>query len=183
MKEVKAVKDLDVVKMIPKLLVTHHSQQFSDIWTLGVNTALRISDLLSIKYTDIKGDRLTIKESKTGKCADIHLNQTALATITNIRDSAPDAIFLFQATARNVKTIKPLSRQAVGQAFKEIGDIVNINLSTHSMRKTRGYHMYKKFNDIGEVMKMLRHSSTAVTLRYIGIDQEQIDKGFANLEL
>lgn len=51
------------------------------------------------------------------------------------------------------------------------------------MRKTRGYHLYQKTHDIARVMKMLRHSSEATTLRYIGITQEEIDKDFEELEL
>jgi hypothetical protein len=51
------------------------------------------------------------------------------------------------------------------------------------MRKTRGYHLYKQTKDIGRVMKMLRHGSEGVTLRYIGITQDNIDKDFVELEI
>jgi integrase len=64
-----------------------------------------------------------------------------------------------------------------------VGEELNLKLGTHSMRKTRGYHLYHKTQDIARVMKMLRHSSEATTLRYIGITQEEIDKDFEELEL
>ncbi|WP_287832078.1 hypothetical protein [Idiomarina sp.] len=88
MAEVQAVKDLDTVKLISYLLKRTYGQQIADVWDVGLNLALRISDLLSIK-----------------------------------------------------------------------------------------------FENIARVMKMLRHSSEAVTLRYIGITQEDVDRDFAELEL
>ena len=64
-----------------------------------------------------------------------------------------------------------------------IGQEVNISLGTHSMRKKRGYHLYKNTKGIARVMKMLRHSSEGVTLRYIGITQDDVDKDFVELEI
>jgi len=49
------------------------------------------------------------------------------------------------------------------------------------MHKTRGYHLYKNTKDIARVMNMLRHSSEGVTLRYIGIIQDDVDKDFVDL--
>ena len=69
MSEVQAVKDLDTVKLISYLLEKRSSKQMSDVWNIGLNLALRISDLLSVKFTDIQNDRLLIFESKTGKLA------------------------------------------------------------------------------------------------------------------
>lgn len=175
MNEVEAVKDLSKVPLISELLVKHHGQHFADIWDLGINLALRISDLLDVKFTDVEGTHLKLVEQKTKKTHTIKLNEKAKSIIERRLLESPGSVYLFQATARNVKTIKPLTRQAVGQAFKAIGEVVGINLSTHSMRKTRGYHVYKKTNDIAQVMKMLNHSSPKVTLRYIGIDQEEQD--------
>jgi len=186
MAEVQAVKDLDKVKLISYLLEKRFSKQMSDIWNIGLNLALRISDLLSIQFSDIHDDRLLINESKTGKLANIQLNNKALTTINQIRDKHPNHIYLFQSY-RNQQAInkapKPLSRRAVSEAFAMIGQEVNIALGTHSMRKTRGYHLYKATNDIARVMKMLRHSSEGVTLRYIGITQEDVDKDFVELEI
>jgi len=147
MTEVQAVKDLDKVKLISHLLERRYSKQMADIWNVGLNLALRISDLLSIKLDDIHNDRLIIKEGKTSKLANIQLNKNALKTI------------------------------------KQIQEEVNVSLGTHSMRKTRGYHLHQNTKDIARVMKMLRHSSEGVTLRYIGITQDDVDKDFVELEL
>ncbi|GAA62420.1 probable integrase/recombinase yoeC [Pseudoalteromonas sp. BSi20311] len=186
MAEVQAVKDLDTVRLVSYLLEKRCSKQMSQIWNIGLNLALRISDLLAVKFTDINNDRLIIYESKTSKLAEIKLNDKALSLINEIKLTHPHHIYLFQSY-RNQQAInsqpKPLSRRAVTKAFALVGEELNIHLGTHSMRKTRGYHLYQKTHDIARVMKMLRHSSEATTLRYIGITQEEIDKDFEELEL
>ena len=69
MAEVQAVKDLDTVRLVSYLLEKRSSRQMSQIWNIGLNLALRISDLLAVKFTDINNDRLIIYESKTSKLA------------------------------------------------------------------------------------------------------------------
>jgi len=186
MAEVQAVKDLNTVKLISHLLDRRYSKQMADIWNVGLNLALRISDLLSIKFDDIHDDRLIIKEGKTGKLANIQLNQKALKTIKQIQADHPNHVYLFQSY-RNKQSLnkapKPLTRRAVSEAFAMIGQEVNVQLGTHSMRKTRGYHLYQNTKDIARVMKMLRHSSEGVTLRYIGITQADVDRDFVELEI
>lgn len=186
MTEVQAVKDLDSIRLITHLLGRRHSQQMADIWSIGINLALRISDLLSIKFSDIEKDRLILREQKTGKLAKIQINSKAMQVIHRIKQENPNHIYLFQSY-RNRQSIniapRPLTRRSVSQAFCSIGEELNISLGTHSMRKTRGYHLYQSTKDIGRVMKMLRHSSEGVTLRYIGITQEDVDRDFKELEL
>ncbi len=125
-------------------------------------------------------------EGKTSKLATIKLNEKARAVIARIRSEHLDHIYLFQSYrnqwSKNTAA-RPLSRRYVSRVFAAIGEEVGISLGTHSMRKTRGYHLYKKTNDIARVMKMLRHSSEAVTLRYIGITQEDVDRDFTNLQI
>jgi len=185
MNEVHAVKDENVLNSIPILLAKHHSQQMADVWSFGINMALRISDTLNIRYSDIQRGRLHIIESKTGKIADITLNIKALMIVESIMKEHPEGEYLFQSrSSRNLSgRIKPLSRQSVSSSFKSVGDIVGVSIGTHSMRKTRGYFMYKKTNDITRVAAMLRHTSTAVTMRYIGITQDSIDTDFNELVL
>ncbi len=186
MAEVQAVKDLDTIRLIGHLLMRRHSQQMADIWNIGLNLALRISDLLSIKFSDIEDDRLVLREQKTGKQANIQLNPKALQIIHRIQREHPSHVYLFQSY-RNRQAINraphPISRRAVSMAFESIGDELKLALGTHSMRKTRGYHLYKTTKDIARVMKMLRHSSEGVTLRYIGITQDEVDQDFKELEL
>jgi integrase len=188
MNEVDAVKNRDTIKLISYLLERHFGQQMADVWNIGLNLALRISDLLAIKFSDIDGDRLNIIEQKTGKRASIKLNPKTQELIETIHQRHPEHIYLFQSYRSSQAKdwhapAKPLTRRAVTKAFAFVGDDIKLSLGTHSMRKTRGYHLYQTSKDIGRVMRMLRHQSEAVTLRYIGITQQQIDKDFVELEI
>jgi integrase len=186
MAEVYAVKDKTTISLISHLLEIRFSKQMSLVWQLGINLALRISDLLSIRFNDVDGDRIFIRESKTGKVANIALNAKAQLLIKEIKQAHPDHQYIFQSYRSRIaksKAPSPLSRRSVCNALEQVGQEVKLHLGTHSMRKTRGFHLYKETGDIARVMKMLRHSSEGQTLRYIGITQEQIDTDFRELVL
>lgn len=186
MATVDAIKNPDTIKLISHLLEVRFSKQMSQVWNIGLNLALRISDLLAIRFSDINGDRLIIKEGKTGKQANIKLNVKTQLLINQIQLDHPEHIYLFQSY-RNQQAInsipRPLTRRAVANAFYEIGEEVKVKLGSHSMRKTRGFMLYNNTKDIARVMNMLRHSSVGVTLRYIGITQDDVDKDFVDLEI
>lgn len=56
-------------------------------------------------------------------------------------------------------------------------------IGTHSMRKTFGYHHYQQFKDVVILQKIFNHSSPQITLRYIGVEQDQIDYSYSNFIL
>lgn len=184
---VQAIKDLQTIDRIRDLLNKHYNDLYADIWVFGINVALRISDIVPIKYTDIQntpdGWIAELVEQKTKKRRIVNLNKRAMHIIEERRKLYPDDIYLFQPHATNTQTPKPICRKTVASAFKDIGTIVDQRLGTHSMRKTRGYHLYKKTNDLALVQKVLNHSSSAQTLRYIGINPEDVASSYHSLEL
>ncbi|KAE9649534.1 tyrosine-type recombinase/integrase [Pseudomonas sp. PB106] len=147
---------------------------YADIWRFGVNTALRISDLLSLTFDDVKGNELVIKEAKTSKTRSIDLNTSAKAIIGRRRAAHPTHTYLFEVDSNRAKG-KAVSRIAVANAFKAVGDEMSLQLGTHSMRKTRGWLMYNGGASIELICKVLNHSSPAVTMAYIGITKAEVD--------
>ena len=74
------------------------------------------------------------------------------------------------------------------QVYRFINDVclklgIKVNVGTHTMRKSFGYHHYKKFNDVALLQKIFNHSSPSITMRYIGIAQEELDASYLNFEL
>ena len=57
------------------------------------------------------------------------------------------------------------------------------SVGTHTMRKTFGYHHYKMFKDVVMLQKIFNHSSPQITLRYIGVEQDEIDDSYKNFVL
>lgn len=185
MKSVDAVKSKDEISAISHMLEKHGNETYRDIWQLGLNLALRISDLLSLTYDDFAdGDTITVVEGKTGKSRIIKLNEKAQTIVKQRQALNGNDKYLFQSVGNRAKgLLKPLSRESVARKFAEVGDIVGIHLGTHSMRKTRGYAMWDAGVSLEVICKVLNHSSPAVTMRYIGLEQADINKTYDDFVL
>ena len=177
MQIVHAVRTEEEIQEIYRLLKKQASDDYAHIWAVGVNVALRISDLLALTYahiqTDSQGPYIEVKEGKTGKARTIQLNEQCTTILEHRRRLYPNDIYLFQSHSNRAKAAcKPLSRHIVARRFKDIGDIIGVHLSTHSMRKTRGYMMHKAGESIEQIGEVLNHSSTEITRRYIGLTEQ-----------
>jgi integrase len=191
MNEVEAVKTPEQRTQLEAQLLDA-GQIYFDIWKCGVNLALRISDLLTITMADVKAldtnaPALHLVEKKTGKKRKIVVNGAALNTMRRRLDDHPRHKFLFQSEAVNInrRTRQPINRRSVCRVFEKAGQKIapKVSIGTHSMRKTRGYAMYDAGRSIESICKVLNHSTPAVTMRYIGIDQRDIDQSYVEFEL
>jgi integrase len=133
------------ISLIHSLLNSRFGQIYGDVWKIGVNLSLRIDDLLKLKHTDFNLHDRTLKlnESKTGKAKEIRLNQTVIDIIVRRKKEQPNDVWLFEVHSNRAKN-KPISRISISRAFKESGDMLNLSINTHSMRKSRGMAMYSK---------------------------------------
>ncbi len=172
------------IALVHSLLNNKFGRIYADIWKVGVNLSLRISDLLNLKYTDfnLQDRTLTLVESKTGKTKSIRLNQTAIDIITQRKKDHPSDVWLFQVRCNRAKD-KPISRISVSRVFKDAGDMLNLNINTHSMRKSRGMAMFKDNVPLEKIALVLNHSNTTSTLRYLGITREEIMRTYDDYEL
>jgi integrase len=152
--------------------------------TVGINTNLRAGDLLSLKVDDVKdlkpGDSLELKEGKTGKKKRLTFNNSAMEAIQgliNSRDYDPgDHLFIGQRG--NVLTVPALNLK-IKRWMKRLN--LRGNYGCHSLRKTWAFHQYRHFNvQLPILMKALNHSSQAITLRYIGIQEKELADIYGN---
>ncbi len=151
------------------------------LFVFGINIGLRISDILPLKIKDVKNKtHIEIFEKKTGKRKKFPLNKKLKSMIKSFISGKSGEDYLFEG-----RLGRPLSRfqayNIIKNAAKQAG--VDDKIGTHSLRKTFGYHHYKKFKDIAMLQMILNHSSPVVTLKYIGINQDIIDKSYKNFEL
>lgn len=154
------------------------------IFKLGLVTMLRVSDLLALRRNEIFNDDGSIKsnaftiDQKTGKHNILYLKPAFndLAVYNRwLNQNYPNSDCLFPSSEypENHVSIKQYYK-----VLKKVGELLNIDyLGTHSMRKTGAYRVYVQSNyDIGLVMSLLNHSSQAMTLRYLGLDQISKEK-------
>ena len=187
MNQVESVKTKNEISAIETVLNAKHGAIYADIWKFGLNVGLRITDLLNIKFDDVDIPNRVYKlsEGKTGKSKVVTLNATACSIVTRRRTENPGDVFMFQSHSPKLKrgTVQPISRVSVSRVLKRVGDDLGLNINTHSMRKSRGYAMFEGGLPIEHISKILNHSSTAVTLRYIGIEKMDIARSYDEFEL
>ncbi|MGG0287172.1 tyrosine-type recombinase/integrase [Peribacillus butanolivorans] len=169
--DVQPIRSLEKLDDMKWSLKRHCSERDYILFLLGINTGLRVSDLLSLKVKDIKGKmKIIIKEGKTKKPRTILLNNVfnELATYIDTIDSE----WLFPSR----KGDKPISKIQAYRQLNKAADMVDIeSVGTHTMRKTFGYWYYKQSKDVAKLQMILNHSHPEITLKYIGIADEEIE--------
>lgn len=180
-KDVQPIRDLEKLKDMKWSLKRHCSDRDYFLFLVGINTGLRVTDLLNLTVKEVKGKKkIVVKEGKTKKVRTIHLS--------NIQSELNDYItglgnekWLFPSR----KGDKPISRiQAYRQLNKaaEMADITE-GIGTHTMRKTFGYWYYKQTRDVAALQSILNHSHPSITLKYIGITDEEIENSLQTFKL
>lgn len=165
------------------------------LFVVGINTALRVSDLLDLRigdFIDERGgvrDRFWLKEQKRGKRHEVVINQSIREALALYRQAYPAVEadldhFLFFSTRSNDYT-QSISRQQVWLFVSTICREVGLrgNYGTHSLRKTWGYHARMNGVDLALIMHKLNHSDLAYTKRYLGITDEELEEVVKRLNL
>lgn len=168
------------------------------LFVVGCNTARRISDLLRLRICDVLNDDYTIRhkikivEQKTGKVATFFLN-----------DTAQDAIILYLSSlsSYNMSDMlfksrkgdnQPIGRKQAWNIMKKMSKAIGldekgVNVGTHTLRKTFGYHLIKNGNhdniSIATLKEILNHSSEAVTRAYCGIREDELEEAFDTVQI
>lgn len=160
--------------------------------TMGLNTALRISDILRIKWKDVYSDETNSFYSH------IHLieQKTQKETLIILNDAVKNALLLYKKHLKQYlqesyifnsprNRSQPLSRiqafRIIQHAVKNIG--LQEHISCHSLRKTFGYQAWKEGTEPALLMTIFNHSSYEITKRYLCIDQDDKDKVFMKMNL
>lgn len=158
-----------------------HSIRDYTIWVLGLNSGLRVSDIVGLNVSDVLDKtHITIIEKKTQKRKSFYINDKLKRVLKSYtKNRKPDEpLFLG-------KQGKRIDRSQVYRFIKRACKVceLKIQASTHTMRKTFGYHHYQKYKDAIILQKIFNHSSQRITLMYIGVEQDEIDLSYKNFEL
>lgn len=182
MEYVQPIRDKNKIEDIKSILRLSGTRDLL-LFCLGINSALRVSDLLKLKVIDVRDkSHLEVREQKTGKLKRFPLRGNLQTLIKEYTQNKDDNDYLFQS--RNGEN-KPLSRvmayMIINKACRKAGIIDHIG--SHTLRKTFSYHHYQTFKDVALLQYLLNHSSPSITLRYIGITQDNIEESLLNFEL
>lgn len=192
---VEPIRDRKKISQIKNLL--RGQRRFRDLllFTVGINTALRISDLLNLRIGNFLDDqnqprrRFWIHEQKRNKRHEVVINQSIREALDEFSScyagigENPEHFVFFNT--KKLDFSEPIKR---GQAWKfivSICDDVGLpgNYGTHSLRKTWGYHARMQGVDLALIMHKLNHESIAYTKRYLGITDDELEAVAQRLNL
>ena len=187
MEFVQPIRDKEKIKTI-KFILKNRSLRDYCLFVLGINSGLRISDLLKLRIADVleRGkvkERITLREKKTNKFKDFPLSKgtrQALAEYLKTREYQINEPLFISRTNKGF-----LTRQQAYLILNDVAKQVGISdkIGTHTLRKTFGYHAYNSGYNIELIQKLFNHSAPSITLRYIGITQDEMDDVYLNIDL
>ena len=165
------------IKAISRLLKSRPRDHL--LFILGINNGLRAKDLVRIRYSQVEGTKpgsvIKIVETKTGKTNVLVINKAVHKVLQEylkvIQPGQND--FLFKSR----KGTNHISSQSVGRLVRSWTSAINLKgqYGAHTLRKTWGYHQ-RVYHGAGiEILcKRYNHSSPAITMRYLGIEDKEV---------
>lgn len=186
------IKEFEQIHLLKEYFLERGEIRNYVLIVLGLNTSLRISDLLMLRWRDVYNFRfetyhrhVTVIEKKTGKSNTVALNAAiieALEMLRSIRPQpAPEQYLFVSQKGEN----RPITRNRAFTIIKEAANTLGFedNISCHSLRKTFGYQAWKQGVQPALLMSIYNHSSYEITKRYLGINQDERDQVFFKVML
>ena len=180
---VEPIRKIKDIKAISKLISGNPRDHL--LFIMGINNGLRAGDLVKLRVKDVRylkvSDTLTIKESKTGKDNILVINKTVYGALQNYLDTVQpdDDAFVFASR----KGDSHIQSQAVSKLVKKWTREINLkgNYGSHTLRKTWGY-VQRTVHGVGFeiICKRYNHSSPAITMRYLGIQDKEVHSVLMN---
>ena len=191
---VQPVKDMNQVANMMRILERMGNRRDPLLLKFGLNTALRIKDILRLKVKHLFESDGTLKEyldlfeSKTIKRKNRKLKQIKLNSV--IRPELESYVKFYELEPEDWiffslrDPSNPLDRVRAYSLLRDAAEKSGVTkFGTHSMRKTLAYNIYNKTKNLALVMRMLNHSNPKHTLRYIGIEQEELDDTYEEFSI
>lgn len=185
MKKVDPIREVDDIEHMKDYLRSKSERNYILIMC-GLYSGLRISDIIPLQVKHVIGDHIDIYEKKTRKRKRFPINDQLRKALDAyiIENDLKSYDFLFPSRKKKRSKsgnmpgarIHHISREAAYMIFKDAALHIGLKkIGTHSMRKTFGYHFYKREGNLVMLMKIFNHSTQRQTLDYIGYEQDEID--------
>lgn len=181
MNKVEPIRDKSKIEEVKNGLLKDNYRNYL-LFVLGINTGLRIGEMLKLKVEDVRNKSyIILTEDKTEKIKKVSINSVLRKALDKYIANMADHEYLFQS--RN-GTNQPLSRSQSYRILNRAGKKAGLlSIGCHSTRKTFGYHHYQKYKDVALLQQLFNHSAPNVTLDYIGVKQDIMDNSMKKIEL
>ena len=181
METVEPIRSLEKLEQIEDYLRRRSERDYM-LFVTGCATGLRISDLRRLRVVDVRDKtHLVVRTKKTGKRVMILVTDHLAAAFRSYTNGKEDNDYLF---ASRKGWNQPLSRGAFYQILRQAAAACGVHrIGTHSMRKTFGWHFYQQTKDVAQLQELLGHQHPSVTLRYIGVVQDDLDQAMKRFSI
>ena len=183
------IRDMRELKALANYFLKRGELRNYCLVVLGAHTALRVSDLLGLTREDVYDFErrcfrvhLVVIERKTGKTRCIAMNREALHALS-LYFPHHQGKYIFSNHRRDEKPISRVQAwRIVHNAARELR--LTGHIGCHSLRKTWGYNAWSRAKIRPEVIMMVyNHSSFAVTQRYLGTTQDDLDLAYCRMRM
>ena len=188
---------------ISTYLINNNRWRDNMLFIVGINVALRVSDLITLQFCDFFDADWNWRESfkliekktrKKGKNRAITINAAVREAVELYLAHNPDVAwddYLFRSESNNSSRNGHLNRRSVYDIITKVIADLNIpcKAGTHTLRKTFGYQLMAQADNDHKVdtllllQEILGHSDLRITRRYIGITTEDISGAYNSLNL
>lgn len=184
MNKVDVIKNKEDIKKIKDFLRLSDFRNYL-MFIVGINTGLRITQILSLKFSDLVDENNNIVDKLSFNNIEYCLNDCVQKCfwkyINNNKNTFSSRSYIFKSKKGDNPIERSQAYRILNDASKSVG--VNIKVGTHTLRKTFGYHFYMQNNDLKYLKKLFNHSSINVTADYIGVDYEKINLDYNSFNL
>jgi len=151
------------------------------MFLVGINTGLRISDILQLHVRDVEGKHIVLREQKTSKRRFIPINDELSHSFRQACKGRAPAEYLFQSREG---INKPITTSMAYRIMRKAAAAVGLkHIGTHTLRKTFGYWFHQQHKDLSLLCKYFGHSDPSITARYIGLDQDTLDSAVGRFRI
>lgn len=187
MEYVEAFRRVEDINSIKRYLKKHSERDYT-LFVIGINTGLKINEILELKCSDVLTSENIIKEYLKLKLDDeketsVYVNAKVRIALQDYLEKLPtvEDSYLFMSP----KTNKPITRQQAHRIIHQAVEGAGIEgkYGASSMRKTYGYHAYKQGVSVSLIQKHFHHGSLAETMKYLGISEEEKIKTIIDVNL
>ncbi|RUO77455.1 tyrosine-type recombinase/integrase [Idiomarina seosinensis] len=147
------------------------------LFNLALDSKLRGCDLVKLKVSDVFCGRSILKrthviQQKTGSPVQFEITQNTGESIQAWIKKAnlSESDFLFKSRVNGSNHISTRQYNRIFHGWIEKLHLDTALYSTHSMRRTKPYLIYKKTKNLRVVQLLLGHKKLESTVRYLGIE-------------
>ncbi|MBO1005622.1 site-specific integrase [Pseudogracilibacillus auburnensis] len=177
---VQPIRDVEEIRAIRRYLREKSYRNYM-LFVTGINSGLRISDILKLRVSDTKRPYFNLVEMKTEKLKRIEITPGLQREFKEYVVEMENHEYLFKSREG---INKPIGRSMAYKILRDAASHVNLeNIGTHTLRKTFGYHFYKQYKDVALLQRIFNHSEPRITLDYIGIHQDEMDSAMKNFKI